>query len=84
MILKTLPKPTHILWLLLPNTPVRKRPHLWGAPWQAGGGRGVALSVCRVGAVLELTVRVGAEDGLGTPLLVHWAGAQLQVPAHSP
>ena len=32
--------------------------------------------------MLELTVRVGAEDGLGTPLLVHWAGAQLQVPAH--
>ena len=41
----------------------------------------MALSVCRDGAVLELAVRVGAEDGLGTPLLVHWAGAQLQVPA---
>ena len=41
----------------------------------------MALSVCRDGAVLELAVRVGAEDGLGTPLLVHWAGAQLQVRA---
>lgn len=42
----------------------------------------MALSVCRDGVVLELAVRVGAEDGLGTPLLVHWAGAQLQVPAY--
>ncbi|KAK9843749.1 hypothetical protein WJX81_004878 [Elliptochloris bilobata] len=46
----------------------------------AGDAREVALSVCRDGAVLQLGVRVGEEDGLGTPLLVHWAGAQLQAP----
>jgi hypothetical protein len=42
-------------------------------------GRAVALTVCRDGAVLELAVRPAWEDGLGTPLLVHWAGALVQV-----
>ncbi len=45
-----------------------------GATWHA-----VALTVCRDGTVLELAVRPAWEDGLGTPLLVHWAGALVQV-----
>lgn len=41
--------------------------------------REVVLSVCRDGAVLDVAVRLGEESSLGTSLLVHWAGAHLQV-----
>ena len=49
-----------------------------------GGGDGgdvveVPLRIFRGGEVLELGVRLGLEDGLGTDRLVHWCGAQLQV-----
>lgn len=35
---------------------------------------------CRSGAVQQVTVKVGFEDGMGTNRVVHWCGAQLQVP----
>ncbi len=41
----------------------------------------VALRVCRQGRVLAVTVRLAHEDGMGTPRLVHWCGAQIQVRA---
>ena len=38
------------------------------------------LTIFRGGDVLDVTVNLGVEDGLGTDRLVHWAGAQLQAP----
>jgi pro-apoptotic serine protease NMA111 len=38
------------------------------------------LTIFRGGEVLNVTVNLGVEDGLGTDRLVHWAGAQLQAP----
>ncbi len=45
-----------------------------------GGAPCVSLTVFRGGAVLEVKVALGAEDGMGTNRLVHWCGAQLQAP----
>lgn len=39
----------------------------------------VTLRVCRQGRVMPVTVRLAAEDGMGTSRLVHWCGAQIQV-----
>ncbi len=38
------------------------------------------LTIFRGGQVLNVTVNLGIEDGLGTDRVVHWAGAQLQAP----
>jgi len=38
------------------------------------------LTIFRNGAVSDVSVNLGVEDGLGTDRLVHWAGAQLQAP----
>jgi S1-C subfamily serine protease len=54
-----------------------------------GGSRGadskslplpLPLTIFRGGEVLNVSVNLGIEDGLGTDRLVHWAGAQLQAP----
>lgn len=39
----------------------------------------VMLTVFRAGAVLEIGVLLGKEDGMGTGRIVHWCGAQIQV-----
>ncbi len=38
------------------------------------------LTIFRSGAVVDVSVRPGLEDGLGTDRMVHWCGAQLQPP----
>jgi hypothetical protein len=40
----------------------------------------VEVTLFRSGAVLDVTVKLGQEDSLGTDRLVHWCGAQLQAP----
>ena len=41
-------------------------------------GSSVRLTICRDGAVLLATVTPATEDGLGTDILVHFCGAQVQ------
>jgi hypothetical protein len=45
-----------------------------------GSGVSVMLTVFRSGAVQEVELRLGVEDGMGTHRLLHWCGAQLQAP----
>lgn len=40
----------------------------------------VTVTVCREGALQEVAVRLGMESALGTTSLVHFCGAQFQVP----
>lgn len=40
----------------------------------------IHLTIYRAGAVLDVEVVLGREDGMGTGRLVHWCGAQLQAP----
>ena len=44
----------------------------------------VALTVCRAGALLEVSLQLEMEAGLGTTRLLHFAGAQFQVPPPPP
>ena len=46
----------------------------------ADAGASVALTIFRSGAVQEVELRPGVEDGMGTDRLLHWCGAQLQAP----
>lgn len=38
------------------------------------------VTIFRGGEILELKIRLGVEDGMGTSRIVHWCGAQLQAP----
>ena len=44
----------------------------------------VTATVCREGTLQEVAVRLGVESALGTTSVVHFCGAQFQVPPGTP
>ncbi|PNW85316.1 hypothetical protein CHLRE_03g180650v5 [Chlamydomonas reinhardtii] len=50
------------------------------APADGSGRPTMHLTIYRSGAVQDVEVVLGQEDGMGTGRLVHWCGAQLQAP----
>ncbi|KAG2499918.1 hypothetical protein HYH03_002205 [Edaphochlamys debaryana] len=76
-----------------PDGPPAKRPRPSEAPAAAAGAlvpstsgptqmlpSPMHLTIYRSGAVQDVEVVLGREDGMGTGRLVHWCGAQLQAP----
>ncbi len=51
-----------------------------GSAAAAPAAPSIHLTIYRAGAVLDVEVVLGREDGMGTGRLVHWCGAQLQAP----